>query len=319
MSVVYVRNKLKDGEMRELQEEFPQYEFLNQADLESSPLEFLRTRYWDYVEILYDDTLSLEECDKALRLRWVHSPTPHCDKIACYQQESKRKENLLVTRTNEINSTQISEYVMAGVYSFAKKFFVKKAPGDEEGIKEEYWKVGGRLALIVGLGDVGTALAQKFQGNGMKVWGVTHQRSFHSFCHKTFSFRDLHSLLPVADVVCLCLPRCQQYSQWFRSQQVELLKEGSVFVMINPVDIVEETAFVYALEKKKLRGVIIDTALPFMKPYLNRDNVLIAGGDADKPLSKENCSFTLFRYNLRQYIHGNIVDMKNLASNVLEY
>lgn len=321
MNIIFLRSHLPKEEIHLLREEFPQYEFFTQKDLDISPLSLLKTKYWDYIEILYDDKLSPQELAKAHQLRWLHTPSSRLDQV-CLSEILARK-NILISKTPEPNVTQISEFVMSGILAFAKQLFhwhQRTSTSNKNNIslpdKKDPWLIENRLLLQIGLGTVGSGVAKKAYRASLKVWGVSQPRSFHPYCHKTFSPKELHSILPVADIVSLCLPKDQSFSNWFKQPQLELMKKDSILIVIAPSKVVDEEALEAVAKTGKFRGILLD--LPHQSSIFKNStlkdmpNVLITPQIAAIPLSNKRQSFLSFRHNLRQYTHGNFNNMNNL-------
>ncbi|MFT4551790.1 MAG: D-2-hydroxyacid dehydrogenase (NADP+) [Chlamydiales bacterium] len=326
MNIIFLKSEVLPNELKELRDEFPQYEFFSPQDIESTPLELLKVKYWDYVEVLYGDNFAIQELSTAHQLRWVHSPSPHMGQV-CLDEIYERK-NILLTKTAEPNRTQISEFAITGILSLGKQLF-HWHDSSVEGSKlwgspperESTWMMKGRLLLQVGLGTVGSSIADLGQKMGMRVWGVAHHRTFHSYCHKTFSPQELHSILPVADIVSLCLPKDKSYKNWFGQSELELMKNDSILVIISPSGVVDIDLLGKVAESGKFRGILLDHpqnfTLPKNSPLKDLPNVICTPDVASCPRSTERMGFRTFRHNLRQYVHGNFAEMKNLMGKTL--
>jgi len=211
MNLVYLRGKITPEEIHELRIEFPNFQFFSSNDLERTPLQLLKANYWDFVEILYDEELSSNELSKAHQLKWIHSPSPHVDKI--FLNDASEGRNFLLTNTKEIDTKQIGEFVLSCIFSLSKNLFfwqeTKNHTTDVKGWweKEERrsaWLLEEKTFLQIGLGPSGAAITKKAHDLGLNVWGLGQRRSLHPHCHKNFAPKDLHSILP-AYRYCFCL------------------------------------------------------------------------------------------------------------------
>lgn len=327
MNIIFLKNDLLNEELKELREEFSQYEFLSQEDFHNSPLTLLKTHYWNYVEVLYSHSLSPKEIEEAHQLRWIHTPSSNLENIAI--QNLMKKKNIILTKTPEPNALQMSEFVTGIILAFGKRLF--HLIYNKEGLlkntqKEEnanfIWKIQNRILLQVGLGTVGSAIAEKAYHMGIHTWGISKQRSFHPYCHKTFSPNDMHSLLPVADIVCLCLPKDKSYNNWFKQTQLELMKNDSILIVLSPRNIINEKSLKEVAKTGKFRGVFLETSSSSSRssPAKDQSNIFfLPSGIIQKPTSKERTCFKIFKHNLRHYIHGNFNDMKNIIGKTLNW
>ncbi|WP_041941591.1 D-2-hydroxyacid dehydrogenase [Waddlia chondrophila] len=316
MQIVLLQNRLTDGEVAELIDEFPQFLFLAAYEI---PFNQLSKEEWERVEIIYGNRLSKENLQFAHQLRWIHSPVPNLNPLCLDQLE--KKGNVIVTVTREENAYQIGEYVMCGILAFAKNLFHWMKAGESPSLlwnskwRESMWTLKNKIFIQIGLGKVGTEIARRARQLEMKVWGVQEKRSFHPYCHKVFDMEELNAILPEGDVVCAALPRPQQKRTLFGKQEIKLMKEGSIFVMIGSKSLIDEGSLVNEKDANKFRGILIDAfyqvPIPPTSKLWKLPNAVITPEVAPRPKSEGKEAYSLFRYNLRQYTHGNFSDMRN--------
>lgn len=317
MNIVLLQSRLSDEEIRQLIHEFPQYLFLAPSELRYKSM---KSEEWTRVEVIYGNKLTAEELENAHQLRWIHSPLPNVNQL-CLNEIEKRGD-IIVTCTKEENTTQIGEYVIGGILSFAKNLF-KWEEADRNPLilwdskwRDSMWTLKERTFLQIGLGSVGTEITRLAKEFGMRVWGVQEHRSFHPNCRKVFTIKELHSVLPIADIVCITLPREQQKEKWIKKEEFRLMKHDSILAIVGNKGMIDEEALAEeAITTEKFRGILIDAfyQLPISpsSKLWTIPNVIITPEVAPRPRSTEHESYRLFRYNLRQYLHGNFTDMRN--------
>jgi len=317
MNIILLQGQLTHEEIDQLLKEFPQYLFLS---LSEAAYKNMSPDHWARLEVLYGSRLTKEELAAAPQLRWIHSPGPYLNRVC--MDEIERQGNVLVTNTVDENIPQVGEFVMAGVLAFAKNLFhwhdankFPKLVWDSKW-RENMWTLQNKVILQVGLGRVGTEIARRAREMEMRVFGMQAQRSFHRYCNKTFSIKELHEVLPLVDVVCLSLARGREYQNWFKAEELELMKQDSILVVTGSSNVLEEEALVKVAQSKKFRGIIWDasfqTPIPPTSPLWTLPNILITPEVAPRPKSTERLPFKIFLYNLRQYIHSNFKDMRNV-------
>lgn len=321
MNIVLLQVSLSSHDLNKLLKEFPQYLFLtfSEASYKNLPKE-----HWPLVEILFGSRLSSEELEMAHQLRWIHTPGTQLARLC--MEDIERKGNILITTTQEENVVQIGEYAMACVLAFAKNLFDwKEAERNPKTLwdsrfREAMWSLNGRVFLQIGLDRIGTAITRQAKGFGMKVLGIQQNRSFHPVCHQTYSLSALHALLPQADVVSLCLPQGKEYENWFGFRELMLMKEDSILLLFGSAKAMDEEALQAIAKTGKFRGIAIDAsyaaAIPAQSALWNIPEAIITPEVSPRPKSKQKESFQIFRYNLRQYAHGNIKEMKNLLEKI---
>lgn len=318
MNIVLLQSRLTDEEIQKLIAEFPHYLFLAPSEV---TYKNLGEEVWSRVEILYGNKLSPEDLLQTEQLRWIHSPVPNINPLCL--KEIEKRGNIIVTSTKEENTAQIGEYVVGGILAFAKNMFhwkdVDRSPlllWDSKW-RESMWTLGSKTLLQIGLGNVGTEIARLAHEFRMKVWGVQAHRSFHPYCHKVLTFSELDSSIPEADVICIALQAGGQKEKWFHRDQIELMKKDSILVIIGYKGVIDEESLVDVANRTgKFRGILLDASYqvpisPTSKLWSIRD-IVITPEVAPRPKSTEKESYHLFRYNLRQYLHSNFNDMRNV-------
>lgn len=319
MNIILLQARLTLQEVDLLLKEFPQYLFLSLSEVSYKTM---AQEYWNRVEVIYGGRLTAKELETAHQLRWIHSPTPHLTRLCL--EDIEKQGNILLTNTLDENVYQVGEYVMAGVLAFGKNLIkfseANKFPALLWNSKwrESMWTLKNRTFLQIGLGIVGTEICRRAKLMDMKVWGIQPRRSFHPYCQKIFPIKDLSNALPDADVVCISLPRTKEYENWFQEEELGLMKKDSILVILGSNTVVNEGALAAAAQSGKLRGILMDafyqTPIPLQSPLWKIPDMIITPEVSPRPKSTERQSFRLFMYNLRQYLHGNFKDMRNLIT-----
>ncbi|MCB1113766.1 MAG: D-2-hydroxyacid dehydrogenase [Chlamydiia bacterium] len=318
MNIALLRVPLTLGEIDQLAHEFPQFLFLSYPEAQ---LKKISPEHWAKVEILFGDRLTSEELSQAEALKWIHSPTSHLSRLPL--EELEVKENVLVTCTLEENAPQIAEFVMGAFLAFAKQFFRWSQASDFPAlIWDAKWRqkmetLQNKTLVQIGMEKPGLLIAKKGLESGMKVISIDLEKTFHPFCKKNLSIKELHSVLPSADYVSVTLPMTREYNHWFGLKELELMKEDAVLSLIGPTRILGDQSKDAAPLFEKLRGAVIDapffTPLSPSSPLWKVPNLLITPGVSGRPKSEEREAFKLFRSNLRDYLHGNFIDMKHIV------
>ena len=316
MSIILLKVFFSPEEVERIHQEFPQYTIIQDFDGQKK----LTQNTWNQVEIIFSKSLIPEEIAKAPLLRWVHSPDAFLDQLSL--ADLRRRGNIVISSTKGQNTIQVGEFAIGAILAFSKNLFSwNKAPQNstlwESKHRETMWTLKDKTFLQIGLGQIGTEISRCTRQLGLRIWGVQYNRSFHPHCHKTFPFQALHSLLPVADIVSISIPRDKTYHHRFHKLELELMKEDSILMIIGSGGIVDEEALASIAKSGKFRGVILDafdeSPLPRSSPLWGIPDVIITPEIATLPKSKERAAFSYFLYNLRQFVIGNYSEMKNIA------
>ena len=317
MNIILLQGELNPEQIEFLLKEFPQYLFFS---LTEAAAQHLSSEHWGHLEILYGTRLTQENLAQAQQLRWIHSPSPHLNRLC--MEEIDHRGNILVTTTTDENIFQMGEFFISGILAFAKNLFKwQEAALNPSSIwdskwRDSMWTLRDKLLLQIGTGRVGTEIARRAHQLEMRVWGI-QKGSFNPHCQKVFSFSDSPSLLPLADVVSLSLPRGKESKESFEIEQLALMKEDAILVMTGSMTPPNEQALAKVALSTKLRGILVDafyqTPISSTSPLWKIPNLIITPEVASRPKTQEQHSFRTFLYNLRQYQHGNFEDMRNLV------
>ena len=179
------------------------------------------------------------------------------------------------------------------------------------------WTAKNRTFLQIGLGLIGTEISKRAQQLGFRVWGMQELPSFHRYCSKVLAKKDLHSILSSIDIVCLALPRDKQHSHWFALEELKLMKQDSILLLFGSGSAIDLQDLAQVASEGKFRGVGIDahfhTSIPDNSPLRTLPQVFITPEIGPYPHMEKGQAFSGFLYNLRQFLHGNFTDMKNLV------
>lgn len=316
MNIVLLQSPLSVQEIEQLINEFPHFLFLV---FTSNTYKNLSKEDWGKVEVIFGNRLTDYELSLAHQLRWIHSPSDQLNRLCL--EAIKAQGNVQITVANEQNLTQIGEFVFGTILAFAKNLFkwreLDRTPVDvwDSQLRDKMWMLNGKRFLQIGMGNVGGELARMAKQFGMGVWGVQARPSFNPFCQKTFGFEALHKLLPEADVVSISLPRSPLFEEWFGEEEFNLMKEDSILAVVGHHKIFSKEALVQMKAQSKLRGLLVDasyqTPVPQGSLLWEIPQAIITPEVGSRPKSKSTQAFQAFRYNMRQYIHGNLSVMRN--------
>lgn len=317
MNIALLKFSLTPSELKSLSREFPKILFLS---FNRQTAHLISKENWQHAEILFSDHVSLEELKDAHLLRWIQTPGSSVRGLCI--KEIEKKGTILVTNTEEPNIFQIGEYVIGAVLAFAKNLFEWKEAGKfplilwDSKWRNQMWTLKDKVFLQIGMGKEGQEIAKRAAFAGMKVYGMDEIRSVHPNCIQNFSLEELHSLLPHVDIVSIAFPQEKALKVKMGHKELQLMKKDSILSIIGSRSIVDETALRDLANGGKFRGIIIDpfyqSPVPIKSPLFGTPRLLLTPEVAPRPKSEVREAYRIFRFNLRQYLHGNFSDMKNL-------
>jgi glyoxylate reductase len=133
--------------------------------------------------------------------------------------------------------------------------------------KFQYWApllflgqdVNGTTLGIIGMGRIGTAVARRAKGFGMKL--IYHSRTRLSSAEEKelgASWQPLEQLLREADFVTLHVPLTSHTRHLIGSRELELMKSSAYLINTARGPVVDEAALVTALRQGQIRGAGLD-------------------------------------------------------------
>jgi phosphoglycerate dehydrogenase-like enzyme len=319
MNIVLLQSKIPERDLLQLSEEFPQILFIQTSDI---LYKSLSAEEWAKVEILYGYKLSASEFEMASQLKWIHSPLSYLNLLCT--KELKEHGNVMITVAEEENVYQVAEYVISGILAFTKNLFhwhdTNKNP---DLVWDSKWRdnmttLKGKRLIQVGLGEVGTEIARRAKLLDLDVWGISYRKTFHPWCSKVFTFKEMKDILPYGDVVSVSMPRHDQRVGLFGEEEFDAMKEDSILTLVGMKTVFDEKGLTKVASNGKFRGIFIDSyyqvPVSSSSKWWNLPNILITPKVSPRPKGSSSMSFHNFRYNLRQFLHGNFVDMKNVLN-----
>ena len=138
--------------------------------------------------------------------------------------------------------------------------------------------VWGRTLGVVGLGRIGSAVARRGKGFGMRI--LYHSRTRKPALEAALSARwlPLDELLSESDFVVLCVPLTPETRHLIGPRELSLMKEEAILVNIARGPVVDEAALAQALKEGRLRAAALDVfeREPEVHPELLKlDNVVL--------------------------------------------
>ncbi len=268
----------------------------------------------DEAEILYDfprghvrDLLSV-----APKLRWVQGSMAGAGEVA--EKAGLLESDVVVTTASGIYSGPLAEFALMAMLGHAKRL---------DRLREEraakLWRQGtsgtleGKTLCVVGLGNIGRAVAVRARPFGMRVIGVKRairkDDEAWNFADELYETADLNAALGEADYVVLTLPGTPETRRLLDANALASVKPGAYFVNIGRGAVVDEAALVEALRSGWIAGAALDVfeeePLPKESPLWALENVIISPHSTDVvPETINTLQTDLFCDNLRRYLAG---------------
>lgn len=278
-------------------------------------------------DILFIGFFSKELFLAAKKLKWIQAWGAGVDRLLLPEVVKSR---VIVTNAGGVHPTPISEHVVGLMLCLCRKLhlFIRNQ-AERKWERFESWssveqveELSGKTAGIVGLGRIGTEIAQKAKCLGMRVIATKRDPSQNASKNvdRLVHPADLNQLCAESDFVVLSLPLTKETEGMMGEAQFKSMKRTAYLINVSRGKIVQEDKLVEALKQGRIAGAGLDTfenePLTANSELWGFRNVIITPHVAGlTPYYMERLT-TIFCENLDRFLHKqpliNVVD-KNLG------
>jgi D-3-phosphoglycerate dehydrogenase len=237
---------------------------------ESKPendVEIIRRAHDADVIILSNLPLSeniINQCTKLKMISVAFAGVDHIPMDLC------RKRNIIVSNAAGYSNHAVAELVIGSAISLYRKLNWCDNKTRESGTREGFLgsELYGKTFGIIGLGEIGTQVAQIVNAFGCKV--IAYSRTKKEINNVEFS--DLETLLKESDIISVHVPLTNETKHLIGENELKLLKPTSILINTARGAIVDNTALSIMLKKNAIAGAAIDVYEN--EPPLDRDYTL---------------------------------------------
>ncbi len=228
----------------------------------------------------------------AKQLKWLHISSAgveaHGNQVGLFP--ALIDSDVVVTNAKNVYGPQIADHAFAFLLALTRRLNVtiprqrlEEWPPGRSGMFE----LNGKTAVIIGVGGIGSQIAQRAHGFGMKVIGVDiRDIPTSNFVQRVVPPDMLDEVLPEADVVFVSVPHTKKSEGMMGAREFDLMKKGSYFIAVSRGKTYSHDGLVKALDSGRLAGAGVDVTdpepLPNGDPLWSFPNIVItphtAGG-----------------------------------------
>jgi len=167
----------------------------------------------------------------------------------------------------------------------------------------------GKTLLIIGVGAMGGAAAERAQQLGMRVLGVRRSGRGHRHVDEMFRPAELDQLLARADIVLVTVPLTRETRQLIGKRELDLMKPEAGLINMGRARVVDYDALAAKLTRGELSGAILDVfdpePLPADSPLWTTPNLLMTPHvSSDDVVSYVPRTLDLVFENVRRFVDG---------------
>ena len=261
--------------------------------------------------------ISKDQFAKARNLKWLQT---YSAGVEAYRWKEFLESNIVLTNCKIVQGPNIADHAMALLLALTRglnDFFVAKE-------KEQFDREGHNLlelqdmtAVVIGVGGIGSQIAQRAHGFGMKVIGVDPKDLPPNINVTRMVYpSQLDSVLPLADVVFVSAPLTPESRHMMGPREFDLLKKSAFFVAVSRGGLYDTPSLVKALDSHKLAGAGLDVTdpepLPQGHPLWKFPNVVITPHVAGTSPGSHARRVGVFKDNISHFVRNepmrNVVD-----------
>ncbi|MEP1449037.1 MAG: D-2-hydroxyacid dehydrogenase [Paraglaciecola sp.] len=255
------------------------------------------------VDILFGDPdLTSQIVDQCTKLKWLQSTWAGNAPLFAVD-----KNDYQLCGVKGVFQQKMQEYVFAYLLYFSRnlKGFVQSQK-NSTWAPPSYQSLAGKTLGIMGVGDIGSGVAQMAKNFSMITRGFTRSSRDCQHIDRYYSFKDQQDFATDLDYLVCLLPQSTDTVGLIDQTFLSYLPPHCVLINAGRGASVVDSALIAALQNKALHAAVLDVftqePLPESHPYWQLDNVYITQHTAAESIPEE--IFAIFSDNYVNYIEG---------------
>jgi phosphoglycerate dehydrogenase-like enzyme len=258
-------------------------------------------------EVILGFALPFRLAEMAPRLRWVETPAVGWDQL---NGTGVLESGAAVTTVGALFAPPTAEHAFALLFHLWRRM-------DDFGAAQRraLWQVktvrglGGATMAIVGLGNIGSAVARAAKAFGMRVLATRRQAHLTAEgVDRVYPRERLHDMLREADVVVLAVAGTPETRHLIGAPELSAMKRDACLINVARGIVVDESALVEALREGRIGSAGLDVfesePLPATSPLWTMPNVVVTPHVAPNTEAKMRIAVDHFADNLRRFCAG---------------
>lgn len=247
------------------------------------------------------------------KLRWVHSIGAGIETMAVIPELVE--SNVVVTNTRGAHAPCIAEHAFGFLLTLSRHLTLLV---DDQ--RQHVWRRRGELPstmreltgmtmVVVGMGNIGRAIAKRAVAFEMKVLGVdVRPGDPMAGVEAIWPVERLDEALGRAEVLAVAVPLTAATRGLIDAQRLALLPDGADVLVLSRGGIVDEEALADGLRSGRIAGAGLDVfatePLPADSPIWDAPNLLISPHCSPKSRQTEERTWAITRDNVRRFVTG---------------
>lgn len=245
-------------------------------------------------------------------LRWVHSSGAGIETLATIPELVESE--VTVTNTRGAHAPCIAEHTFGLLLALTRRLpdlladqgaHVWKRAGVTQGMRV----LTGATLVMVGMGNIGRAIAKLAVAFDMRVLGVdVRPAAPPAGVEAIWSLERLDEALDQADVLAVATPLTPQTDHLINAERIARLKVGAYLLLVSRGGIVDEAALITALKEGRLAGAGLDVQehepMPADDPLWEAPNLILTPHCSGASELTSGRVSEITDENVRRFING---------------
>jgi phosphoglycerate dehydrogenase-like enzyme len=237
------------------------------------------------------------------------------------------ESEVVLTNGRGLHSVAMAEHTIGVMLAFVRKLHLARdAQRERRWTQHEMWggsprfgELGGTTLGLVGLGSIGTAVAERARALGQHVIAVRrHPHADPTPANEQWGVDRLDELMARSDWIVLAAPLTSETRGLITAEHIGRMKRDAVLINLGRGGLVDEPALIAALEQGKIGGAALDVfrrePLDEKSPLWSMPNVIVTPHISGLGPRYWGRATDLFAANLRLFLAGepllNVVDKR---------
>lgn len=269
--------------------------------------------------VVFGKRLPYDAIVESPHVRWVQTGTAGVDALLGRGPWPTR---VVLTNARGAHGIPMSEQVVAMMLAFATRLHVLIRAQSGEGnvarvVTRSKWDLSGQHVLVLGLGDIGQAVATRAASLGLHVTGVRRSPIPTPGCREVVGQSDFRAYLARTDHLVSCLPLTAETRHLIGDAELRTLPRGAHVYNVGRGSVIDGGALRRALVDGHLGGAGLDCVEPADvpapgDPLWTHPDVILGQHTSGHSPQNSRAITAIFSDNLNRFLAGealrNVVD-----------
>jgi phosphoglycerate dehydrogenase-like enzyme len=296
--------KLSERHQQKLVQQFPELQFAFFDSIEKATVALPETEVLvTYGEDLTEDMMASD----FPHLKWIHVISAGLEKMPF---DTISKQNIMVTNARGIHQIPMAEYttgVMLQIVRKQNELYQQQLEGNwDRSIRTE--ELHGKTLGIIGVGAIGSKIAEYAKVMGMKVLGVNRSGQSVPVIDQLYTMERLDCVMEDSDFIVVIVPMTQETVGMIGERELSRMRSSAYLINISRGAIVDEQALLKVLQQKQIAGAVLDVftqePLPADHPFWSLDNLIMTPHVSGRSPKYMERALELFIENVPVYLKG---------------